>query len=246
MSGTRPLIDALKKALKARGKTYRDIASVLDLSEASVKRLFSERSFTLDRLDQICQEVDLSISDLVKLAETATPEVRELTEEQEKELVSDIKLLLVAVLLVEGWTYDDIYQHYDFNEPELVQRLARLDRLKLIELQPNNRVRLRFANDFSWRKNGPIEKYFTRNIKGAFLRSRFNQENEALLFVYGVLSDRSNAILQRRLHQVASEFHELHREDLRLPLDQRQGSSMILAIRPWNFFSDLVRGAGSA
>ena len=245
MSTTKSLVDALKKALRARGKTYRDVAAALGLSEASVKRLFSERSFTLDRLEQICQEIDMSIGDLVRLAESASPAVRELSEEQEKELVSDIKLLLVAVLLVEGWTYDDIYQHYDFTEPELVQRLARLDRLKLIELQPNNRVRLLFANDFTWRKDGPIERYFTRNIKGAFLRSRFNKKNEALLFVYGVLSDRSNAILQKRLRQIAREFYELHREDLGLPLRQRQGSSMILAIRPWNFFSDYVRGGES-
>jgi transcriptional regulator with XRE-family HTH domain len=242
MSTTKSLVDALKKALKSHGKTYRDVAAALDLSEASVKRLFSERNFTLDRLEQICQEIDLDIPGLVRLAESASPTIRELTEEQEKELVSDIKLLLVAVLLVEGWTYDDIYQHYDFSEPEIIQRLTRLDRLKLIELQPNNRVRLLFANDFAWRKNGPIEQYFTRNIKGAFLRSRFNKKDEALIFVYGVLSEHSNAVLQRRLHQVASEFYELHREDLRLPLEQRLGSSMILAIRPWNFFSDLVRG----
>lgn len=188
----------------------------------------------------------MSIGDLVRLAESSSPAVRGLSEEQEKELVTDIKLLLVAVLLVEGWTYDDIYRHYEFTEPELVQRLTRLDRLKLIELQPNNRVRLLFANDFKWRKDGPIEQYFTRNIKGAFLRSRFNKKREALLFVYGVLSDRSNAILQRRLHQVASEFYELHREDLGLPLQERQGSSMILAIRPWDFFSDLARTKGSS
>lgn len=242
MSSTKSLVDTLKKALKSRGKTYRDVATALGLSEASVKRLFSERNFTLDRLEHICQEIDLTISDLVRLAETESPALRELTEEQEKELVSDIKLLLVAVLLVEGWTYDDIYQHYEFTEPEIVQRLAHLDRLNLIELQPNNRVKLLFANDFAWRKNGPIEQYFTRNIKGAFLRSRFNKKDEALLFVYGVLSERSNAVLQRRLKQVASEFYDLHREDLSLPLEQRQGSSMILAIRPWNFFSEFVRG----
>lgn len=242
MTTTRSIVDALKKALKSRGKTYRDVASTLGLSEASVKRLFSERSFTLDRLERICQEVDLGFADLVRLAESESPAVRELTEEQETELVSDTKLLLVAVLLVAGWTYDDIYRQYEFSEPELVRHLTRLDRLDLIELQPNNRVRLRFANDFAWRRNGPIEQYFTRHIKGAFLRSRFAGENEALLFTYGVLSSRSNAIIQRRLQQVASEFNELHREDLRLPLHEREGSSMILAIRPWNFFSDYLRG----
>lgn len=241
MSTTKSLVDALKAALKSHGKTYRDIAAALELSEASVKRLFSERNFTLDRLERICQEVDLSFGELVRLAESESPAVRELTEEQETELVSDPNLLLVAVHLVMGWSYDDIFQQYEFTEPELIRCLTRLDRLRLIDLQPNNRVRVLVSNDFAWRKNGPIEQYFTRNIKGAFLRSRFSRENQTLLFTYGVLSDRSTAILQRRLQQVANEFNELHREDLRLPLHERQGSSMLLAIRPWNFFSDHVR-----
>ena len=41
-----PLISTLKKQLKAHGKTYADVAELLQLSEASVKRLFAEQNFT--------------------------------------------------------------------------------------------------------------------------------------------------------------------------------------------------------
>ena len=53
MAQTRELIKTLKLALKARGKTYADVALELGLTEASVKRLFSRQSFSLDRLDQV-------------------------------------------------------------------------------------------------------------------------------------------------------------------------------------------------
>jgi hypothetical protein len=35
------------------------------------------------------------------------------------------------------------------------------------------------------------------------------------------------------LRQLASEFSELHHGDLRLPLAERFGTSLLLAVRPW-------------
>ena len=60
-------VDTLKRCLKARGLTYKDVARKLKLSEASIKRLFSERSFTLQRLEQICLMMYMSFSDLAHI-----------------------------------------------------------------------------------------------------------------------------------------------------------------------------------
>src|SRR5436190_557271 len=46
---TAGLVEALKKLLKTRGITYRDLARALDLSEPSIKRLFSERTLTVPK-----------------------------------------------------------------------------------------------------------------------------------------------------------------------------------------------------
>ena len=50
MGQTRELVAALKTELKAQGKTYADVAAALELSEASVKRIFSQQNFSLERL----------------------------------------------------------------------------------------------------------------------------------------------------------------------------------------------------
>ena len=60
-----PLIKTLKKQLKAQGKTYVDVAQLLGLSEASVKRMFASQNFTLHRLEEICHFMDMELSDLV-------------------------------------------------------------------------------------------------------------------------------------------------------------------------------------
>ena len=49
MAQTTAIIDVLKKLLKEQGVTYLQVAQALGLSEASVKRLFAERQFSLQR-----------------------------------------------------------------------------------------------------------------------------------------------------------------------------------------------------
>ena len=66
MSQTSQLIDTLKRELRKQRITYRQVASALELSEASVKRLFAGRFFTLDRLERICELLNMSFSELVR------------------------------------------------------------------------------------------------------------------------------------------------------------------------------------
>ena len=54
-----------------------------------------------------------------------------------------------------------------------------------------------------------------------------------MIFVSGMLSRASNAAVQQRMRRLREEFSELHHEDLALPLDQRAGTSLLIALRPW-------------
>ena len=243
MADTTAVLGALKRALKSRGLTYRDVARTLDLSEASVKRLFSQRDFTLERIERVCTLMDLSLGDLVRLADADRPQVTQLSESQERELVGDRKLLLVAVLAQNGWKFEEILARYDFTEPALIQQLARLDRLRIIDLLPRNRIHLRVSRNLAWRRNGPIDQLFRGQVLGEFLEGDFDRPTESMQFVFGVLSVRSNAIIQHRLEQVMLEFNALHQEDMKLPLDERDGTSMLLATRRWELaaFKELRR-----
>ena len=68
MDETRQLTEALKRSLKARGLTYAALARRIGLSEASVKRIFARHSFTLRRLEQVCQAAEVSFAELVRLS----------------------------------------------------------------------------------------------------------------------------------------------------------------------------------
>ena len=58
------LVDTLKRILKGRGITYAAVAAGLGLSEASVKRMFSRRDFTLQRLEDVCRIAGVDFGEL--------------------------------------------------------------------------------------------------------------------------------------------------------------------------------------
>jgi DNA-binding Xre family transcriptional regulator len=244
MTGTSSLVEALKRELKARSITYAQVARAIRMSEASVKRMFSQESFTLKRFDEICQFAKVYIGDLARAAQSKEREIAQLTLEQEREIVSNRKLFLVAVCALNHFTFEQILATYNLSEPELVRQLARLDKLKFIELAPGNRIRLLVSRTFSWLPDGPIQQFFKSQAQHEFFRSRFDREGELMLFVNAMLSKGSAATMIERLKQVANECSALHNDDVALPLDKRFGHSLLVAIRPWNIqaFRELERG----
>lgn len=236
MAQTIQLITVLKQTLKAHGKTYADVARHLKLSEASVKRLFSHKSFTLQRLDQVCQMLEIEISDLVQLLnEGASSRLSELTREQEKEIVSDLELLLVTVCVLNRWTLEQIVEYYKITELRTINHLAHLDRLKIIELLPKNRVKLLVASNFKWRDNGPIQCFFMEKLESDFFNSRFNKEQEQLIVINGMLTNSSNAVFQRKLERLTQEFDELCDNDAGQPFEKLNGTTVVLAMRQWRY-----------
>jgi len=57
----------------------------------------------LERLDRICEMLNIEISDLANIAEVDTSTISQLPLEFEKELVTDMRLLLVAYCVMNSW-----------------------------------------------------------------------------------------------------------------------------------------------
>ena len=113
MASSEQLIATLKKVLKSRGRTYADLALGLGLSEASIKRLFSEKTFTLQRLEEVCRYLEMDIFELARMARGESDAVRQMTMAQEELLASDRKLLGLFYLLMNNRELPDILQEYD-------------------------------------------------------------------------------------------------------------------------------------
>ena len=229
------LVETLKKQLKAHGKTYADVATHLGLSEASVKRTFAEHTLTLERLERICGLIEIDLAGLVQAMQAEAPQTSGLSEAQEQEIADDPLLLLVAVCAINAYGLADMLEQYRLTEAECVQKLIRLERLRLIELMPGNRIKLRIAPNFHWQPGGPIQRFFQAHVAGDFFRSRFDGKQERLVVLNGLLSPAGNAQWQRKMQRLVSEFNELCREEASLPLADRFGTTAVLAVRQWQY-----------
>lgn len=236
MVGSSHIHTAIKRQLKARNLRYADLAKALDISEASVKRLLSRGGITLERLDAICEFLGVDMYELVRsVRQEPAPQERQLAPEQERALADDPLLLTVFHLLCNDWDVPQIRAEFELSEPETVLLLARLDRLRLIELLPGNRTRLRVPRDFAWRPDGPVLKRHARSAMIEFLRGDFSGGDALLRLEIKEFGPASLALLRRRLERLAAEFGELAEVDASLPSDRRRGVGLVLAMRPWAF-----------
>ena len=122
-----------------------------------------------------------------------------------------------------------------FSDAEGIKLLAKLDRLKLIELMPNNRVRMLCPQRFAWRVDGPVRQKFQAAGMAEYLAGSFMPKTDLLRLEARELSHASMAIIKRKLERIAVEFNELAEIDSSLAISKRESVGMVLAIRPWVF-----------
>lgn len=234
----------LKKLLKQQQLTYKAVAMKLEMSEANIKRIFANNSFTLERLEQICDLLSISLADLFAIAQQQSEKISQLTAEQEQELMANPQLLLISVCVRDGWKFEEIIDYYDINEFECIQLLAKLDRIRIIDLLPNNHYRSLIAQDFRWIPGGILEQFMQQEVMVKFMAPKQNEPWTFRFYLRGRYSQSSIDIIQRKLNHLTLEAAQLNLEDQALPLDKRQHMGMLLAMRPWepSLFEKMKRG----
>jgi hypothetical protein len=228
MAGTEQILQALKHVMRGRGVTYKQAAEALDLSEVSVKRLFSERSFSLQRLETLCELAQTDLGELLQLAEAAEQQIHQLSVEQEQALVADTGLLLVAVCVMNHMRFDEILKKYEFDEPALIRLFARLDRMGILELLPGNRYRLRLSRRFALQPNGPVQSFFINNMLKEFLSPQAKAEHAPFQLAWAMLSKESAAELRRKIQRLIEEYLQMAEYDTRIPAEDKLTSSLFV------------------
>lgn len=245
MSQTAQLVATLKKLLKSRGITYARVATQLERSVPAIKRQFAQQSFSIKTLEKICDLLEIDLLELMQASEAEQSRLNSLTEAQEAELVADPRRLLVAVCVLNHWSLEQIIEIYRLSKPECIRYLIQLERLGLIRLLTENRVKLLISRDFAWLPDGPIYRFFREQAQTGFMDTDFGGPGELLRFQHAMLTPEANARFQKQLHRLIQDFSALHRECLAMPVEQRFGTSLLVAVRPWepDVFESLRRQA---
>ena len=207
MSTTTDLVTALKKELKAAQMTYADLAQALCMAESSVKRMLAKGDMPLSRVDAICRALRIDFADLARRVADAQPLLSQLTAEQESTVVADKKLLLCAICVLSQWTLEQVTSSY----------------------------RLKLAKAFRWRPHGAVMNFFRENALLDYFQGGFDAPDEALLLVHGSISRALAPAFVERLQRLAQDFAQQHLADQKLPERERDGYTLLLAMRGWEF-----------
>jgi hypothetical protein len=118
-----------------------------------------------------------------------------------------------------------------------------IHRVFIQTFQPGDRVRLLIANNFTWRKNGAIEQFFTSRVQSEFFKHNFNDAGSVRIIKNGMLSRKSQIQLIEKLKAMGELFDDTTWDERKIAARDQHGTSMVLAIRHWYFegFRDLER-----
>jgi transcriptional regulator with XRE-family HTH domain len=237
---TRRIIETLKRCLRARGITYHALGRTLNLSESSVKRIFSDESFTLARLERVCAALDMTVADLSRMANGATPAAKteqsfSLSLEQERSLASQPTRLACFYLLLNGHSIEHTRERLGLSSKAIRTMLNELSAARLLDVDGKHNLRLHARLPIAWRPDGPVRRLYERQVRAEFLQGSFMGNREALSFHSAELSPASVRILLRKVERLAMDFADLAALDVHVKAREKSSVALLLACRPWVF-----------
>lgn len=230
MNSEMKVLAALKKLLKQQGKTYKDVANWLNLSEGSVKRLFTKGDMRLDRLMTVLSHLGCDMSDLVSMMNANSKQISQISVAQERALVDDVPTLLTAVAVLSQLTFAEIVEYYSFPAQQVEATLLKLDKMRIISLMPHNHYQLNVHANFRWLTGGPIQRYFMETLATNYMGKPLGKEDN-LLMLGAMLSTDSSERLDALIEDFLQRFQELNVIDRPLPLQEKTSTFVVLAKR---------------
>lgn len=224
----------LKKALKAKGITYLDVAKHLSMSEAGVKRFFSHNSMTLDRFEKICKLAGVSIEKLAAgIGSEKAQNTHQYTLEQENLFASEPICLALFDLLLNGKTIKDITKVKGISISKTHHLLKKIENVGLIEWMPKDKVKVLVKN-VQWRENGPLRRAFLEAAKNEFLNHSFTQKEDFFKFQIFSLTPNSRTALIKELKELLQKYMDISSSENQLGF-KLDSIGVVLASRKWNF-----------
>lgn len=235
-SQSKALKDILKQQIRIRGMRYQDIADHLGVSVMTIKRYLNSERVPIEALEDIASCVGLSLIELAEFAKASDGrQTLDLELQQESALAASYELALVRLLLYNGLTVEEIMAEYGVDEPTLLGILTRLDRLKLIELLPGNRVRIRGSRHIEWRPGGPMRRMIELDIRENFVKMDFASTENFYGYETARLSQSSVLQIEEHMRQLVRTIRILQKIDQGIPNEQKRWHTLLVAQRETNW-----------
>ena len=156
----RPIFDALKRTLRAKGITYRELARRMRLSEPTVKRIFHECNCKLDRLIEICEAAGVDLENVLGSMNRGPGPASRIPSHVEHRLARRPSMLFIFVMLTEKFTPEAIMRSQGLSEASMFLYLRDLEGLGLVALGKGLAARVLVETPIQWDFEGPLKPLF--------------------------------------------------------------------------------------
>lgn len=209
------VFDKIRKAMKARQFKYADLALALDVSEPTIKRLFQDKDCKLSRLTEICEVLDISLNDIISNDPRPDPSGSYLSPKIERELSENDSLFAVFILLIDGYSLTEISTIYNVKEASVFLYARDLERIGLIDVMPNNRVKLLFNGPLTWNPKGPLLHQIKKTNQAflSWVMNRSECDDAAFSSISRQMRPETAKLIQKELSDLFERYIELSRQD---------------------------------
>lgn len=205
---------ALKALLKKQSHTYADLAKVWDCSVPTVKRQLGPEELPLSRLLTTLEWLNISLTDLHKLAESEDLAAPKYTAKQNEFLAKNPREFSFLMKLYEEMTPAQIAQKYKLSPAVLEKILIQLEKYDLIRVGAGGKVKPYWARMPG--VDGMLAQAHLRRIIDRMAQFQKNRITESLSMQArglevskGGLSFNSGTISEKTYLQFLPKFHQL-------------------------------------
>ncbi|NRA65368.1 MAG: helix-turn-helix transcriptional regulator [Pseudobacteriovorax sp.] len=223
----------IKKIVKNRHLTYRQLADKIGISESGLKKILNGQDASFGRLIDICRALAVPLSELLTMEKEWQPHSITFTEKQQELLLDDE--LALKVFFLAG--YDDlcvegIERYLNLTRTTLYSVLRKLDEVGLVQWLPDDEIKFPRDGIVLWVEQGELVRQIKRNWGEELLNDGIEAEPEdresQMLMKYLKLTDSSHEDLQQALGEVLEEFQRRSRREINLHgMDKLRGTRMI-------------------
>lgn len=227
--------DVLKALFKARGLSYKDVAKRAHMSESNLKRIFSTRTCSLDRLVEICSAVDLSIFDIMEMAtKTRAPETV-LSEAAERYFTQNFECFVFFRRLAGAKSPNDFLKQEKLPKEKIKKFLKDLERFGLIEIRAE-KIHVKLSGYLRIPPDSPLQRKIEEQWVPWFFSQIFanrDKPEHQLKIASTGLSKRHRARFLEELNDLIAKYRDKGFVDQRLNSAEVSPFGIAIGIGPY-------------
>lgn len=159
----------LKRLLRERGVSYRDLSGFLKMSESGIKKLLNAEDLSLLRLSQICRALGISVSDFFASASSEEMKDVRFTDEQQAFFLRNPECFhFFWKLAFERLSVEEVERRHAIKPHESHRYLRALERIGLVRLDARGRAQVPRLKPVRHFGSGPLIEKLYREWTRAF------------------------------------------------------------------------------